>query len=82
MEAPPTDAFGCDSSRRNLMPKKNRDRKGRYRELRRQGQAAVVVGARAARNFALSVEKGLDHLTVMLLRARVVHGLVGGVAKS
>lgn len=50
--------------------------------MRRQGQAAVVVGARAARNFALSVEKGLDHLTVMLLRARVVHGLVGGVAKS
>ncbi|MGA2704897.1 MAG: hypothetical protein ABSH35_27875 [Isosphaeraceae bacterium] len=51
------------------MPRRNRDRKRRNRETRRQlgeGQAAVVVGARAARNFALSVEKGLDHFTAML----------------
>ncbi len=31
-----------------------------------EGQVSAVVGARAARNFALSVEKGIEHFTVML----------------
>jgi hypothetical protein len=51
------------------MQRKSRDRKKRNRETMRQfgdGQTSVVDGARAARNFALTVEKGLEHFTVML----------------
>lgn len=54
------------------MSAKNRDRKRGNREMRRrlvQERMPVASGDAAARDFALSVENGLDHFTVMLALA-------------